>query len=985
MSDRYQPIRNLLLVAVGTLFLGHTCQADDFDQFLKPLLIEKCIKCHGEKKIKGEVNLKAITAVDQLRASPELIQQMIVVIDADAMPPEDEPQLGEPVRVKLLATLKRLRKEATIGITTTLQPRRLNRFQYNNAIRDLFRLNKDIFPLTEKLMARHVNYLHSRNNVMPDTVQVSCHTLMTSTGFEDVQPYPKDLRAAHGFDNQANQLTLSPLLLDAYLRLSLSIVDSPDFKPQNVGIWNSFFGAPSKDADIEKEVRRRLGSLMQRAFRSAVELDALDRYTQYTVAKLDQGLSFTASMKKVASAILCSPLFLFRYDSQAPADDAYELASRLSFFLWGSIPDDQLVALAESGELSKPEVLAFTVDRMMSDPKIERFLDSFPAQWMQLENLFGVAPDPAIYPAFSLTGGFPASAQMALEPLLLFDAVFVEDRPVIDLIKPTFAYQSDFLKTWYTEKLTPSDEFRELVVEELRIREETRDRLTKEVADIEEKHKSLTASIRERLLTTKIKAISDKPKQIVDLKPFAAWEFNGDLKASVSSLHLTAHGDVSFDNGFVQLDRAYLESPKLPIELKAKTLEVWCSLKSIKQRGGGVMTIQGQGGFDSIVYGERKPKHWISGSDNHVRTRDFTGSTPEETADELLHLVMVYEEDGMTTLYRNSRPYGESYRKGAIAFAKEGSSVLFGLRHLPPAGNRYLSVVIDKARLYDRALSAKEVAAASDASNVWVSDSELTKGMTAEEKIEVAKLTQAREKVEMQLKKLPRRNPKQKININKEVENRFNNRLISQVRSRNFKRVPIRDPRYGGIITTAATLTMTSAPKRTLPIARGAWMIEVIFNDPPPPPPNDVPPLDEESGPENQTIREKFAKHRESPDCAGCHARIDPLGFALENFDITGRWRDKYENNREVDASGTFLKRHDFTDIVDFKEVLVKEEKRFAKAFTAHLLRFALARELSPADALVVDEIVAKAEPENFKLKSLVRNIIQSDVFLTQK
>ena len=151
MSDRYQPIRNLLLVAVGTLFLGHTCQADDFDQFLKPLLIEKCIKCHGEKKIKGEVNLKAITAVDQLRASPELIQQMIVVIDADAMPPEDEPQLGEPVRVKLLATLKRLRKEATIGITTTLQPRRLNRFQYNNAIRDLFRLNKDIFPLTEKL------------------------------------------------------------------------------------------------------------------------------------------------------------------------------------------------------------------------------------------------------------------------------------------------------------------------------------------------------------------------------------------------------------------------------------------------------------------------------------------------------------------------------------------------------------------------------------------------------------------------------------------------------------------------------------------------------------------------------------------------------------------------------------------------------------------------------------------------------------------
>ena len=158
-------------------------------------------------------------------------------------------------------------------------------------------------------------------------------------------------------------------------------------------------------------------------------------------------------------------------------------------------------------------------------------------------------------------------------------------------------------------------------------------------------------------------------------------------------------------------------------------------------------------------------------------------------------------------------------------------------------------------------------------------------------------------------------------------------------------------------------------------------MIEVIFNDPPRPPPNDVPPLDEEDGPENLTIREKFAKHRENPDCAGCHARIDPLGFALENFDITGRWRDKYENNRSVDATGTLLKKYDFTNIVELKDVLVKEDKRFARAFTAHLLRFALARELTPGDSLIVDDILNKTEADDFRLRSIIRQVILSNAF----
>ena len=230
------------------------------------------------------------------------------------------------------------------------------------------------------------------------------------------------------------------------------------------------------------------------------------------------------------------------------------------------------------------------------------------------------------------------------------------------------------------------------------------------------------------------------------------------------------------------------------------------------------------------------------------------------------------------------------------------------------------------------------------------------------------------------LNKLPKpRNPHE---VQEEMNRRYDDEMRNKLRGGTFQRVAAKDPRYGGVITSAAMLSMTSGPRRTLPIARGAWIIEVIFNDPPPPPPNDVPPLNEDASDENLTIREKFAKHRENPDCAGCHSRLDPLGFAMENFDITGRWRDKYENGRSVDASGTLLRKYEFKDIVRFKESITKEDRRFAKAFTAHLMRFALSRELTPGDTLTIDRIINKTAEKNFRLRPLLKEVIKSKSFL---
>ncbi len=964
-------LRCILLLLLSAHFLS---AADEFDKFLKPLFSKSCVKCHGGKKLKGKINLKEIVNSKQFLAKPGLIKELIEVIDAADMPPEDEPQLTEKEQAKLLATLQETLRLAIVDTEPEPAPiPRLNRFQYNNVVRDLFQLNRDVFALPEKLMTRQTLYLNAPR--MPERVNVRSLALSPATGLSEVKAFPQDLRASHGFDNQANQLTLSPLLLDAFLRLSVSIMESPDFNEKTVGIWNDFFRAPAEDADVKTETRLRIAKFLKHAFRGPVEAATIDRYSAYASKKLKQGMPYPDSMKKVASAALSSPLFLYRKPTN---NKAHALASKLSFFLWGSAPDAKLLQLAETGELTKPEVLNKTINRMLGDPKIERFLDTFPTQWLQLENILAATPDPKLNRFFSLDKNHPASLQMLCEPLLLFDAVFVENRPISELIQPNFSYQSDLLKDWYTSDLKAVLPDVSKVVEENRRIDERRKGLETLIQTTQTDLDKLTTPVKKQLLAQRNKnSGNQKP---VDLKPYAAWEFDGDLKSSVGNFPLSAKGKVSFKNGMVVLSRSFLQSANLPIDLKAKSIEVWCQLSDVNQRGGGVMGIQGPGDFfDTIVLGERKGRHWISGSNGHSRTLDFPESTPETAINQLLHLVITYQPDGTTTMYRNGKPYGKPYRRNSATFPKNRTSVIFGLRHLPPGGNKYLNVTIDKARLYSRTLTAEEVVASASGQNLFVSEADVLQSMTDSQKKKFISLKDTLDQADKTLKGLPKKKDTGKIQ--QAARQRYDNQMRNKLRSSLFQRVPASDPRYGGVITSAAMLSMNNGTKRTHPIARGAWVIEVILNDPPPPPPNDVPPLNEDDGPKNLTIREKFAEHRKNPDCAGCHTKLDPLGFALENFDITGRWRDKYKNGRNVDSTGTLLRKYKYGGIVEFKESLIKEKRRFAKAFTRHLLRFALSKELAPADTLTVDAIVKRTEKEDFKLKPLIREVILSQSF----
>ena len=637
-------------------------------------LSSHCIDCHGED---GEADIDLRHLIQGQEESLELIELVHHVIDLHEMPPEEMDQPSKKARVRVADDLQHLLVKKTRQRKPPRKQslRRMNRFQYHNAVTDLFELKCAVFALPERVARVYADYFDPAKGRLRDTVAVGNRPLGKSQLIEPrlagVAPFPQDLRAENGFDTQADHLSLSPLLMESFLSLGQSIVQSRDFTKKNVGIWSEFFEAPKKDSGPEKNViETRLNKFLTMAFRRPVETETLRRYMSFVTAKRADGVTFEEAMRAAAAAVIASPRFLYIYNADSQVEDAealdpYSFASRLSFFLWGSIPDEQLLSAAGAGRLEDEQGIRDEVQRMLKSKKLKRFCDAFPLQWLQLDRMISAIPDPELFPDFYFSK-YRLSMHMMLEPLLLFEAVLLENLPVTQFIHSDFTYRSQ------------------------------------------------------------------------------------------------------------QLNKAYAE-----LGLK---------VASAKPSGPG--------------------------------------------------------------------------------------------------------------------------------------------------------------------------------------------RLV-------FQRTSTEGMRSGGVITNAAIMTMLSNPERSQPISRGAWLASVIFNDPPKPPPADVPPLPEHAGigRETLTLRERLGAHRERADCRGCHEQIDPLGFALENYDAVGRWRSTYKNGRSVDASGKLFRQHDFANITEFKEAILKEDAIFVKAFAKHLLSFALGRQLNPWDSVDIEDIVATTASDGYKIQDIIEGVVMSPAF----
>ena len=219
--------------------------------------------------------------------------------------------------------------------------------------------------------------------------------------------------------------------------------------------------------------------------------------------------------------------------------------------------------------------------------------------------------------------------------------------------------------------------------------------------------------VRERLLRDR----SNPARPTVDLpQPLAAWEFEGNLEDALGVLHGTAQGSAKIENGTLVLDGrdSFVATGPLERALREKTLEAWVQLDGLDQAGGGVLSVQTTDGvvFDAIVFGEREPLRWMAGSNNFLRSAPFQGTDEADAGGQFVHVALVYGADGTISAYREGQPYGQPTRPGDLqVYAAKTAQVLFGLRHGPPGGNRLLRGRIERARLYDQALTADQVAA----------------------------------------------------------------------------------------------------------------------------------------------------------------------------------------------------------------------------------------------------------------------------------
>lgn len=186
----------------------------------------------------------------------------------------------------------------------------------------------------------------------------------------------------------------------------------------------------------------------------------------------------------------------------------------------------------------------------------------------------------------------------------------------------------------------------------------------------------------------------------------------------------------------------------------------------------------------------------------------------------------------------------------------------------------------------------------------------------------------------------------------------------------------------GGLLGMPAIAAVASHPHRTSPVLRGAWILDAILGNPPPPPPPDVPELEEAApGAPPKSLREMLAQHSREPSCANCHARIDPFGFALENYDVVGRWREE-EGGVPVDATAELLDGTQLAGPEDLKQALFDRKRQFLRNLTRRMLGYALGRGLTSADPCAVETIVQDVERQQYSAWALLRGVVTSEPFL---
>jgi Protein of unknown function (DUF1592)/Protein of unknown function (DUF1588)/Protein of unknown function (DUF1587)/Protein of unknown function (DUF1595)/Protein of unknown function (DUF1585)/Planctomycete cytochrome C len=406
-----------LVLLVLTALLPAPARGDGFDQNVRPLVEKYCLRCHSAEKSKGDVNLAKFADEESLRGDTDLWLRVIDALVERTMPPPGEragPNVDdrEHAADSIKAILDAVEGESDPGPTLI---QRLTRRQYNNTIQDL--LGVDTHP---------------------------------------ADAFPADGGGGGGFDNNSSTLFVPPILMEKYLAAAADVLLKAD--PARY-----IAARPGPDLSEQAAARRSIVAFGRRAFRRPVESDEVDRLMRLFDRAQARGDGFEAGVRLALRAVLVSPGFLYllerdRSEVQGPVRVSdHELACRLSYFLWSSMPDGELSDLAEAGRLHDPEVLALQVRRMLADPKSRAMAEDFAGQWLRVGSLADLAePDKKLFPEYTPE----LRDAMVEEAVSFFHAILHEDRPVLELLDSYYTFMNEPLAKHYGIEGVKGPDFR---------------------------------------------------------------------------------------------------------------------------------------------------------------------------------------------------------------------------------------------------------------------------------------------------------------------------------------------------------------------------------------------------------------------------------------------------------------------------------------------------------------------------------------------
>ncbi len=398
-------IRNILRAGAWlALMTPAFAKEDSFEKEIRPVLEKHCFSCHGAEKQKAGVNLEPFRDRTAFCREPRVWEKVLGALRDEAMPPDDKPQPTDAQRERIMAWIDQALDdtEAVPRDPGRAPLHRLSRLEYNNTIRDL--LGVDTRPADK---------------------------------------FPPDGGGGGGFDNNSVTLFVPPVLMEQYLAAAGDVLEKA--KPERV-----FVARPDDSTTKEAAARKIVAEFTRRAFRRPVEEGEIAGPLSLFALADKRGEPFDDAVKLALRSVLVSPNFLFRVERADSAGacrlDDYELASRLSYFLWSSMPDEALFKIAERKKLHEPAALHAQVRRMLRDPKARDFAENFAGQWLRVRELKTSAiPDAEKFPGYT-----PAlrDAMMA-EPVEFFLSLLRENGSLLDLLDCDYAFVNATLAKHY--------------------------------------------------------------------------------------------------------------------------------------------------------------------------------------------------------------------------------------------------------------------------------------------------------------------------------------------------------------------------------------------------------------------------------------------------------------------------------------------------------------------------------------------------------